>query len=169
MQKQSEREREIDSPTFGRSFVQVALEHQSHIIPPNPLYLFFIPNNSPLHSTCDHSLRTSSPQPYTTMGFDFLKPPSTTNSKPSPPPLTGPDPPSPFTSNPVTFSKKLTLRSLTFRSINYPTLPDSPQTLPHFSVFVFRNNKKLLSCHAQCHGISSTTVNCYSRIKCFYP
>lgn len=32
-----QREREIDSATFGRSFVQVALEHQSRIIPPPPL------------------------------------------------------------------------------------------------------------------------------------
>lgn len=74
------REREIDSSTFGRSFVQVALEHQSRIIP-----LLHPPVAHPLASTCDHSLHTSNPQP-TNIGFDFLKPPSTTNSKPSPPP-----------------------------------------------------------------------------------
>lgn len=74
------RGRKIDSPTFGRSFVQVALEHQSRIIP-----LLHTPVAHPLPSTCDHSLHTSNPQP-TSMGFDFLKPPSTTNSKPSPPP-----------------------------------------------------------------------------------
>ena len=77
---QNEREREIDSPTFGRSFVLVALEHQSRIIP-----LLHPPVSHPLPSTCDHSLHTSNPQP-TSTGFDFLKPPSTTNSKPSPPP-----------------------------------------------------------------------------------
>lgn len=78
------RGREIDSPTFGRSFVQVALEHQSRIIP-----LLHPPVAHPLASTCDHSLHTSNPQP-TSMGFDFLKPPSTANSKPSPPPPTPP-------------------------------------------------------------------------------
>lgn len=162
---QRERKREIDSATFGRSFVQVALEHQSRII---PLRLFFIPLQLTPHSTCNHSLHTSNPQPRTNMGFDFLKPPSATNSKPSatPPPRTGPVPLL-FHLRSLSSPQNSLSRSLTLPldKLPYTTRFTPPLGPLYFSVFVLEIIKNCL-CHAQCRGISSTRVNCYSRAEC---
>lgn len=71
-----------------------------------------------------------------------------------------------FNSTSSTFQKNSLPRSLTLPLDKLPYTTRLTPPILYFSVFVFEIIKNC-SCHAQCYGISSTRVNCYSRTKCF--